>query len=1354
MKSITNFKRFALILFCLISAYAHGQAQKPEYVPGQVLVKMKANKTSAQKNILKNEMQATLQRTRPNNRIEVWQTDKSNIEQLVSQYRDHPDIELIEPNYYYYLATENCTEADGQEDITPGDALFTDLWGMNNTGQDGGTSDADIDASEGWDIATGSPSVVVGLIDTGVDWKHSDLVNNIWQNLDEDADGDGRVLEWNGTTWIFDPGDINGIDDDGNGYIDDFIGWDFIDNDNDPSDMNGHGTHVAGTLGAEGNNGIGVAGVTWDVQIAPLRIFRQQRTSVDAIAEALDYAVAMNMPISNNSYAEGRYAKTMISSLKAAQTNGHLFVAAAGNFANNNDANPNYPSSYDFDNIISVAATDPNDLLWVHSANRGSSRGTTNVDIAAPGVAIKSTTPMNTYNYNTGTSMATSHVTGVCALLWEQNPTKSYAEIKTALLSSVDVLPDLTGTSVSEGRLNLHAALTYFDTTPPPTGCRYNDSLALVALYNATDGANWDADAIWNLAESMDNWNGVTLDENGCVFIIDLYNHGLSGSIPPEIGNLNNLTDLNLISNELSGSIPPEIGNLNNLTFLYLGGNELSGSIPSEIGNLSKLTALNLYYNQLSGSIPPEIGNLNKLTRLWLNNNDFSGSIPPELGNLINLIYLKVHENRFSGTIPPELGNLNNLIYLYLHSNELSGNIPPELGNLNNLHELHLNRNQLSGSIPPELGNLNNLISLYLSTNALSGCYDVNLLNLSAGSNATVSNGNTFDATWEAFRYNLNGIGACTVPVYDNCHQNDSLTLLTLYNANNGANWANTWNLSHALRAWEGVTLNGFGCVTRLYLSDSKLSGTIPSEIGNLSNLTSLDLSSNKLNGGIPPEIGNLNSLTALLLYNNELGGSIPPELGNLNNLTYLSLSYNQLSGSIPSELGNSNNLNELYLGNNQLSGCYDENLIGLCSQLTSSTNAYISDGNNFIAPWEDFCNTGAGICQSVWPGDYNYDGTANETDALYWGLAFGNTGAIRPNASTAWQGQDAPDWATDVKGINSKHQDGDGSGTVDGLDLQVVDNNFGNIHAFTQSVFIASTMTYELVEAGPVGGNPSYDLYVTDANGNNILAHGLAGVIDFGDVSIDDIILRVNNSSLVPSDTLKAFDEVENRFHFALTRTDKTNQLCDGSVASIIVVTENIQSGDFLELSIESGNTIQANGDMARVAGTTLYSNYPSNIASNDLIVSASVMHEQCNVSGSVTLFVEGGTLPYTYVWNTGATSSSITGLTPNIYEVTVTDAANMSQTLSVEVQGQYITMPDEFGNLPDCNNSPCPTLLTPGGNVLTGTYKADTAVNSDGTVNGNVEFKAGEMIILREGFEVPANTNFSGTIEDCDGN
>ncbi len=1350
MKQTTYFKTLALALCCLFSLSTYGQTEQAKYAPGQVLVKMKTNRTTTQKNALKNQMNASLLRSKPNSNIEVWEIDQSkgeiDIQQIISQYHKHPDIEYIEPNYYYYLTMEDCLEEPthhtkvispeitsplerGKEgcvdyakppnfpadtplhsplkrgrislcetpswgqtalNTTPNDALYPHQWNLHNTGQadlltgNAGTPDADIDAPEAWDIATGSSSIVVGLIDTGIDWKHPDLINNIWQNLGEDADGDGQVLEQNiNGVWIFDPGDIDTIDNDGNGYLNDFIGWDFINNDNDPFDLpgsssSGHGTHVAGTIGAEGNNGIGVAGVTWDVQIAALRVFAQQTTTIDVIAEALDYAVMMDMPISNNSYAEGEYSNRMIEALDSAEVNGHLFVAAAGNFRNNNDTNPNYPSSYNFDNIISVAATNRNDQLWVQSNLRGSSYGATNVDIAAPGRRIKSTYPQNNYRYNTGTSMATPHVTGACALLWEQYPDKTYGEIKTAVLGSVDVLPDLSGKCVSEGRLNLYGALTYFEEDTVSLSCRERDSLALVALYEATDGGNsWygSGTSVWDLTQPMNTWSGVTLDGNGCVSSLILFNRGLNGSIPPEIGNLNNLTGLVLA------------------------------------------------YNQLSGSIPPEIGNLNNLASLSLSNN------------------------------------------------------------------------QLSGSIPPELGNLNYLESLNLSNNQLSGCYNINL-NFASGSNSTISDGNNFDASWQDFI--SNGVGACNP--YISCRQSDSLALVDLYDSTNGTGWTNTWDLDQPIDTWYGVTLNQTGCLTHLHLPSNQLNGNIPIEIGNLNDLISLGLYTNQLSGSIPPEIGNLNNLTHLYLNSNQLNGNIPNEIGNLNNLEVLFLSFNQLSGNIPSqigdlnnlttlhlysntlsgnipsELGNLNNLRILYLHNNyqlsgsippeignlsnmlylqlfnnNLNGCYDNNLLSLCSQIASNSNYYISNGNNFNAPWEDFCNTGAGTCTPVWPSDYNYDGTANETDALYWGLAFGNEGDARPNATTIWEGQQAPEWLTAVEGINGKHQDGNGDGIVNGADLQVLDDNFGNIHAYTQSVYIASSMVYRLEEAELVAGDPSYDLYVTDTNGDSIAAHGLAINIDFGDIPIDSVELRLDSSSLLPSHSLQVMDTINNRLHLALTRTDGDNPFLIGPVANFIVVTRDIPTGDSLKMDIENGTVIQANGDMATIAGMSFYPYDPAGLSNNSLVVSASVIHEQCTMPGSISLSVEGGEPPYSYRWNTGATSSSLSNLTPNIYAVTVTGLDDSTKVLSVEVQGEYISIPDEFGIFPDCINSPCPTLLTPSGTVGAGTYKAGTAVNSDGTVDGAVEFKAGETIILRPGFEVPPGTDFSGEIENC---
>ena len=255
------------------------------------------------------------------------------------------------------------------------------------------------------------------------------------------------------------------------------------------------------------------------------------------------------------------------------------------------------------------------------------------------------------------------------------------------------------------------------------------DSLALVELYDSTDGDNWTNNTNWN-SGPVSTWYGVNV-YNGRVRDLNLYNNNLNGTIPSSIGNLSSLQILYLDNNQLRGSIPPEIGNLSNLTYLFLYSNQLTGSIPPEIGNLSNLQLLYLFNNQLTGSIPPEIGNLSNLIYLYLADNQLTGSIPPEIGNLSNLIMLALSSNQLTGTIPSEIGNLSNLIMLHLGDNQLTGTIPTEIGNLSNLLMLYLADNQLIGTIPPEIGNLSNLGYLYLHNNQLTGAIPTEIGNLS-----------------------------------------------------------------------------------------------------------------------------------------------------------------------------------------------------------------------------------------------------------------------------------------------------------------------------------------------------------------------------------------------------------------------------------------------------------------------------------------------------------------------------------------------------------------------------------------------------------------------------------------------
>ena len=319
----------------------------------------------------------------------------------------------------------------------PSDPFFGAEWGLSNTGQTvggtGGTPDADVDAPEAWDLTTGSPSAVVAVADTGIDAAHPDLAPNLWRNADEIAG--------------------NGIDDDGNGFVDDVRGWDFVEGDAAPQDEEGHGTHVAGTIAARGDDGTGVAGVAWTAAILPLRILGPAgEGSVSDAIRAYDYAAAAGARVINLSLGGPSGSRAERDAIAAHP--GLLFVVAAGNEGADNDSVATYPCNYDLANVVCVAATDQSDALAGFS-----NHGVRTVDLAAPGVSIASTYPGERWALMDGTSMATPHVSGVAALLVAAAPAATVPDLRAALLGGVDKKLSLSGFTATAGRLNALGAL-------------------------------------------------------------------------------------------------------------------------------------------------------------------------------------------------------------------------------------------------------------------------------------------------------------------------------------------------------------------------------------------------------------------------------------------------------------------------------------------------------------------------------------------------------------------------------------------------------------------------------------------------------------------------------------------------------------------------------------------------------------------------------------------------------------------------------------------------------------------------------------------------------------------------------
>ena len=367
------------------------------------------------------------------------------------------------------------------------------------------------------------------------------------------------------------------------------------------------------------------------------------------------------------------------------------------------------------------------------------------------------------------------------------------------------------------------------DCSPP------SDQEVLELLYGAVGGAEWKDRGNWLSTHPLGVWTGVETDTAGRVVALRLPRNDLAGRLPPQLGYLDQLRELDLSDNRLEGPIPAQLGDLSSLTLLNLGVNRLEGPIPSRLGDLSNLSQLLLWANELEGPIPPELGSLTSLLVLGLGINKLEGPIPPELGDLVNLYFLYLDGNRLEGPIPSQLGNLSRLYELILNRNRLTGSIPAWLGNLPNLTRIGLGENWLTESIPPELGDLPGLTELVLGRNFLTGSIPSRLANLSALTRLDLG------------RNRLTG----TIP----------------------------------------SQLGSLSSLERLNLGGNQLAGRIPPELGDLSGLRSLSMAGNRLSGTLPPVLGGLSSLERLHLTDNaEVSGVLPPGLTALGELEELIL--------------------------------------------------------------------------------------------------------------------------------------------------------------------------------------------------------------------------------------------------------------------------------------------------------------------------------------------------------------------------------------------------------------------------------------------------------------------------------
>jgi serine protease len=444
---------FSFVLIPHSNVYSQRRDTRQLYADDRIVVKLKAEvEPTSDADLMAEEIvrapgvRAEALTTRLNAGIQLIHLNRSiSVEDAVRRAKEDPRVEYAEPDYFVYAM-----------DTVPNDPFFNQMWGLSSLGCqtcNPSQQTPSIDATQAWDITTGSDDIVAVVLDTGVDLQHEDLAANAWVNPREIAG--------------------NGIDDDGNSFVDDINGWNFFDGNNqtfNPIADLSHGTHVAGSIGAVGNNGIGVTGVAWHVKIMSLKFLggTQGKGSTSNAVKGIKYAIDMrsrgvNVRVINASWGGGSDSQLLRQAIADANDAGILFVCASGNDGNNIDDTAEFPASYalDFPNTISVAAVDASGGLASFS-----NVGHRSVSLAAPGVFICSTVPGGYSCSFSGTSMSTPYVSGIAVLLWSREPSLTPAQVKQRIVDTSEPLPSLVSIVARSGRASAYEAL--INRIPPP----------------------------------------------------------------------------------------------------------------------------------------------------------------------------------------------------------------------------------------------------------------------------------------------------------------------------------------------------------------------------------------------------------------------------------------------------------------------------------------------------------------------------------------------------------------------------------------------------------------------------------------------------------------------------------------------------------------------------------------------------------------------------------------------------------------------------------------------------------------------------------------------------------------------